>query len=57
MLPLLGAVLPQILGGVLGGGQQAGGAGDPISGLLNKLMGGGGGLPNPVQGILKSLGI
>jgi hypothetical protein len=57
LAPLALPMVGQALGGLLGGGQQAGGSGDPISKLLKTLMGSGGGLPNPVQGILKTLGI
>jgi hypothetical protein len=49
-LPLVG----QALGGVLGGGQPAGGAGDPISNLLKMVTGG---LSNPLKGILGVLGV
>lgn len=56
-MALLAPLALPMIGKVLSGGQQAGDTGDPIGNLLKTLMGGGGGLPNPVQGILKTLGI
>jgi hypothetical protein len=56
-MALLAPLALPMIGKVLGGGQQAGGTGDSIGDLLTTLMGGGGGLPNPVRGILENLGI